>query len=302
MIHNNDSSPEDGANNSSLVKVDQVNAEDVACEKTFTKILRLHLAAAIFMGIQTIAYGIASKDTTVNTYPTIGIQTVAIYCNGPICPPQTKQLKSMDPLFLIVLFVALASFDHFVCYFYGWKYPKEAKYWLFTVGANPFRWIEYSISASIMAWAIAILCGVHDIHLWFLITFMTMIGMVTGYLLEALPKDSNNWTGLVSLSQIKNIIFWIGSTSIFIPWLVMLCYFFAAVSQSKDRVPDFVYAAFLLTLLLFICFGVNSLCHSILKKYDFATAETVYIVLSFTAKTFLAADVFGGLRASSNND
>jgi hypothetical protein len=34
--------------------------------------------------------------------------------------------------------------------------------------------------------------------------------------------------------------------------------------------------------------------------YDFATAEYVYIILSFTAKTFLAADVFGGLNAAAN--
>ena len=48
---------------------------------------------------------------------------------------------------------------------------------------------------------------------------------------------------------------------------------------------------------MFIKFGINSfLCH-ISESYSFATCEIVYIVLSFTAKTFLAADVFGGLNA-----
>ena len=86
---------------------------------------------------------------------------------------------------------------------------------------------------------------------------------------------------------------------IFTPWLVICCYFFQAASISDDF-PSFVYAAFLGTLVLFVCFGVNSYLHTIQRAYPFFTAEIVYICLSFTAKTFLAADVFGGLNAASD--
>lgn len=88
--------------------------------------------------------------------------------------------------------------------------------------------------------------------------------------------------------------------SVFVPWLVMLCYFFKNASNSSSDVPGFVYVAFLGTLILFIAFGVNSYLHNILKWYNFETAEIVYISLSFTAKTILAADVLGGLRAAGN--
>ena len=64
--------------------------------------------------------------------------------------------------------------------------------------------------------------------------------------------------------------------------------------------PDFVYAAFLLTLVFFICFGVNSFCCNVLGLYPFHRAEFIYIILSFTAKTFLCADVFGGLKAAED--
>ena len=82
--------------------------------------------------------------------------------------------------------------------------------------------------------------------------------------------------------------------------LLLHSYFFVSVKNSPDGVPNFVYAAFLGTLFLFITFGLNSFLHNILGYYDFATAEIIYISLSFTAKTFLAADVFGGLNAGAN--
>ena len=64
----------------------------------------------------------------------------------------------------------------------------------------------------------------------------------------------------------------------------------ACQAAADGGVPDFVYAAFLGTFLLFLTFGVNSyLCH-IGKYYDFHKAEMIYVVLSFTAKTFLAGN------------
>ena len=80
----------------------------------------------------------------------------------------------------------------------------------------------------------------------------------------------------------------------------MLCYLFNSASLKDTNIPVFVYFAFFGTLAFFLLFGINSYLHSILKLYSFPTAEIIYIALSFTAKTFLAADVYGGLRNSSN--
>lgn len=71
-----------------------------------------------------------------------------------------KILTEQDPVFLITLFVALASFDHFITWIFAVRYPNIAMKWLFKIQSNPFRWIEYSISASIMAVAISILSGI----------------------------------------------------------------------------------------------------------------------------------------------
>mmetsp|Transcript_32457 Transcript_32457/g.44487 ORF Transcript_32457/g.44487 Transcript_32457/m.44487 type:complete len:315 (+) Transcript_32457:138-1082(+) len=280
-------------------------------EKTFSTIKWLHFAAFIFMGIQTIAYGAAGRTVNLNIDATVGFP---VYCNSAIqsCSafnkqPNVKNLGSSNPIWLITLFVALASFDHLVSFLYGHYYAASAKEWLFVICSNPFRMIEYSISASIMAVAISILSGISDVHLWFLIFVMNGVGMIIGLVIELIPQslsasdisgDQVRDTLNSRFESLRKLCCGIGWVVIFTPWLVICCYFFQAAAKSTTM-PNFVYAAFLGTLVLFVCFGVNSYLHSIRKAYPFVTAEIVYICLSFTAKTFLAADVFGGLNAST---
>ena len=132
--------------------------------------------------------------------------------------------------------------------------------------------------------------------------------MLLGFILELVtsPNFLKHPTGeqpetSVSRSFIGMFIYSVGSLSVFIPWTVIFCYFFKAATRSGSDVPDFVYAAFLGTFVLFLTFGTNSFCCHVLHLYDFDSAEEIYIVLSFTAKTFLAADVFGGLNAQSDD-
>lgn len=285
-------------------------------DKNFNTIKWLHFGAAVFFLIQTIAYGAVEADISIT--PTVGFPT---YCNNTLtaCPgtfdskPSQKYLETTNPIWLIPFFTALASFDHFVSYFFCLRYTDLTKLWLFDIQSNPFRWIEYCISASIMALAISILCGISDVHIWFLIFFGHFVGIFLGLLIEIMPSDEYDinqapvvatkiqQTRGLSFLSIKKVLFFLSSVSIFVPWMVMICYFLVSI-KNGDGVPSFVYAAFFGTLLLFATFAINCYLNKILGKYDFATAEIVYISLSFTAKTFLAADVFGGLRANDSSN
>lgn len=272
-------------NENDIVVVSQSDYED----KQFVRISRLHFAAFVFFLIQTVIYSALKVDLAVD--PSVGYSTD---CDGPICSANMKTYGDINPIWIIPVFTGLACFDHLLSWYCGYAYPETAKYWLFTVGSNPFRWIEYSISASLMAVAISILSGVHDIHLWMLIFFMHAIGMLLGQVIELLKRPEDAF--------LRKFVFGLASASIFIPWIVIMMYFFTSVTSSADSVPDFVYAAFLGTFILYITFGANNFAHNILGYYDFPTAEIVYIVLSFTSKTFLAGDVFGGLRAGEDDD
>jgi hypothetical protein len=133
-------------------------------EPRFKRLKWLHFWAFLFMGIQTLCYGaVGLKDTEIT--PSVGFPDQCHECDGPSYTPSVKSLPDMDPTWLIVLFVALASFDHLVCFYCAWKFPLRASQWIFDIKSNPLRWIEYSISASIMALAISILCGILDVHL-----------------------------------------------------------------------------------------------------------------------------------------
>ena len=278
-----------------------------AKNKRFNTIKWLHFGAAIFFLIQTIAYG--AVDANISIVPTVGFPT---YCNRLFekCPgafdskPFQRYLKATNPIWLIPLFTALASFDHFVSYYFCIRHAEFTKRWLFDIQSNPFRWLEYCISASVMALAISILCGISDVHIWFLIFFGHFVGIVMGLLIEILPFEKASTSEIqqthgLSFLTIKKILFALSSVSIFVPWMVMICYFLVSVKKG-DGVPDFVYIAFFGTLVLFATFAINTWLNKIVSRYDFATSEIVFISLSFTAKTFLAADVFGGLRASGN--
>lgn len=261
----------------------------------FTKIKWLHFSAFLFFLIQTIIYSAVPVEAS--AYPSIGVPG---QCNGPACLTTLKNLGETNPIWIIPLFCALACVDHLFCFGLCYQYSELTKYWIFNVGSNPLRWLEYSVSASFMAVAISILCGITDVHLWLMIFIMHSVGMLLGIIIEILPKTEDVSDSFKKRFQtIREIAYWLAFVSIFTPWLIMCCYFFRAID---DSVPKFVYAAFLGTLVLFLTFGINSYLHNILNLYSFTTAEIIYICLSFTAKTFLAADVFGGLNASSSTD
>lgn len=277
-----------------------------AKSKRFHTIKWMHFGAAIFFLIQTIAFSAVKANIAI--VPTAGFPA---YCNEKFekCPgafsskPFLNNYKAINPIWLIPLFTALASFDHFVSFFFCVRYVEFTKRWLFDIQSNPFRWIEYCISASVMAWAISILCGISDVHLWFLIFFGHFVGIIMGLLIEILPNDNVSTMEIqqaegLSFLTMKKLLFSLSCVSIFFPWMVMICYFLVSVKNGDGDMPDFVWIAFFGTLVLFSTFAVNTYLNKIANKYDFATAEIVFISLSFTAKLFLAADVFGGLRAT----
>ena len=284
------------------------SSEQTEKDKKFNTIKWLHFGAAVFFLIQTIAYG--AVDADLGIAPTVNFPT---YCNPIIetctgtfnSKPSQKVLDSTNPIWLIPFFTALACFDHLVSYIFCLKFADYTKMWIFDIQSNPFRWIEYCISASVMAWAVSILCGISDVHLWFLIFFAHFVGILIGLFIELLPDDNSSTMEIqqergVSFLTMKKLLFALSCVSIFFPWLVMICYFFGSISNTDDgEVPEFVYAAFFGKLILFITFGINTYLNKISKTYDFATTEIIFISLSFTAKTFLAADVFGGLANSS---
>ena len=116
-------------------------------------------------------------------------------------------------------------------------------------GRNPLRFIEYSISASIMLMIIALINGIIDIHLLFCIAVLTASCQLCGLVVEYIDDINMKW--------INHLNGWLTFCSAY--WCITRA--FVASAEAVDGVspPDFVYLIVLLLFLLYASFGMVQL-------------------------------------------
>jgi hypothetical protein len=188
----------------------------------------------------------------------------------------------LGPLVASFLFVsAIAHLAVSLPRLHGWYMRNLAR------GMNPARWYEYAISASIMIVAIAMLTGIFDIAM-LLLLFSTNAAMIFFGLImeqENEGRDDVRWTPYV-----------LGCIVGAVPWIVIGLFLSAPGSRDPGDVPGFVYGIFVSLFVFFNAFAVNMFLQyrriGPWKRYLFG--EYGYIVLSLTAKSALAWQVFAG--------
>jgi hypothetical protein len=172
--------------------------------------------------------------------------------------------------------MALAALDHGCMYFFSSVYEYQIAH-----GYNTFRWVEYSVSASIMNVLIALLCGVLEIQLLLAIFMLTAMCMVFGRLGE---NTSANTT----------VIFALGCVPFVTVWALLVTNFFTNVAHA-DSVPPFVIAIVCLLIVLETLFGV----HQHRRSLSYIRKEQGFLILSPLAKLTLAGLTYGGVRSLS---
>lgn len=193
-----------------------------------------------------------------------------------------KFLFDLSLPMLIAVFFFLSAAAHFIiATVYNKKYNKNL-----SLGLNKARWIEYSLSASIMMVAIALLVGVYDAMSLIMIFALTSVMNLMGLVMEVHNQTTKktNW-----------LSFLIGCLAGAIPWIVIAFYFWlGAVNGSKA--PTFVYWIFVSIFVFFNCFAINMVLQY--KKIgawkNYLYGERAYIILSLVAKSLLAWQVFAG--------
>jgi hypothetical protein len=155
-------------------------------------------------------------------------------------------------------------------------------------GINKARWIEYSISASTMMVAIALLSGMSDlaslVMLFTLVAVMNLMGLVMEVVNQG--KERPDWLSYI-----------IGCVAGIVPWVAFAIYVGAANSYSVNGVPGFVYGIYASIFIFFNCFAINMWLQyrRIGKWANYLYGEKIYIILSLVAKSALAWQVFGGV-------
>jgi hypothetical protein len=156
------------------------------------------------------------------------------------------------------------------------------------IGRNDYRWIEYSISASLMAVLIGLLPGINDAA-----AVIAIFGANAAMILFGLVQERYERPGGSLLP------FWLGSVIGVIPWLAIGLYLSGIGTDAQA--PGFVYAIFVSLFVFFMSFAVNMWLQyrRVGPWKDYLFGERVYVLLSLVAKSALAWQIFAGTLADA---
>jgi len=230
----------------------------------------LHAAQAVLILVMASDFAI----TVTSTYP-----------QGP---PGTR-LTTPEGLFdvpigaAIAVFLLLAAFDHFAtATFARGAYERDLRR-----GINRFRWVEYSISATLMVLLIGFYSGITDIAAVLAIVGANVAMILFGWLQERMNPPGRTTTTMLP--------FWFGTVAGIAPWIAIWVNVIGAV-----EVPGFVYGIVVAELIFFFSFGLNQWLQykGVGRWRSYAYGEKAYLVLSLAAKSLLAWQIYGGSLAT----
>ena len=245
---------------------------------TLKRLRKFNIIAGFLHLSQAIAVLLLSKDFTL---PISGSYLKFDTATQSLAPTTTVLFHLSLPL-LIVAFFLLSAVAHFIiATVYNKQYTAQL-----AKGINVARWIEYSLSASIMIVAIALLVGIYDISnlimLFALVGIMNLLGLVMEVHNQTTKKT--NW-----------LSYWIGCLAGAVPWVAVAITLWLGASNGSSA-PTFVYWIFVSIFLFFNTFAINMVLQY--KKVgpwkNYLYGELVYIILSLVAKSLLAWQVFAG--------
>jgi hypothetical protein len=183
----------------------------------------------------------------------------------------------------VAIFLGLSSLFHFIVaspQFFG-RYSKSL-----LSQRNYFRWVEYSISSSVMVVLIALITGVSDIAAMIALFGLNASMILFGWLQEKYESPGNGgWLPFI-----------FGCIAGAIPWLAIGFYILSIGGPSDTSAPAFVYGIVFSIFLLFNSFAlVQWLQYKRVGKWsNYLRGERTYITLSLVAKSALAWQIFAG--------
>ena len=216
-----------------------------------------------------------------------GSFAITVTSSVPVGPPGSlavapERLFDVRIAWAVALFLALAAADHLLTATW-FRRPYEGD---LGRGINRFRWVEYSVSATLMVILIGFYSGLTSINLVLVVAGANVAMILFGWLQELMNPPQRATTTMLP--------FWFGTIVGLSPWAAIVYNVVAATT-----VPGFVYAIVATQAVLFFSFGLNQWLQyrEVGRWADYAYGEKVYLVLSLVAKSLLAWLIFGGSLA-----
>ena len=163
------------------------------------------------------------------------------------------------------------------------------------------RFIEYSISASIMLVLIALVNGIFDQSIIVLLAVSCaacqLCGLVSEQLLHLYKVHKND----TDLSNHLKVLAWVahitGWLLILTAYAIIFRYYDISNRNSDGQAPEFVTIIVISIFVLFSSFGVVQLLE-MTETIEYEIAELVYVCLSLTAKSLLGWIIFANVLVS----
>ncbi len=211
------------------------------------------------------------------------LPVTATYMSGPpgssFAPPVV--LFSTPVGLTVAIFLGLSALAHFIVaspqFFPRYSAGLAAQ-------RNYFRWVEYSISSSVMIVLIAQVTGVAEISAIISIFGVNASMILFGWLQEKYENPGNGgWLPFI-----------FGCITGIVPWVVLMFYVFSIGGVSDTSAPAFVYGIVFTIFVFFNSFAlVQWLQYKKVGKWsDYMRGERTYITLSLVAKSALAWQIF----------
>jgi len=253
-----------------------------ASESTFAGLRRFNLVMGFLHLVQGILMIVLSNDTTYPIFTNFLRFNTETFSLVP--DPKLAYELRFGPAVAVFLLLSAVAHISLATFGYRW-YVKNLK-----KGMNAARFYEYALSSSLMIVLIGMLVGLYDLGALILIFGLNAAMNLFGILMEMHNQytEKTNWTAFIY-----------GCVAGIIPWIVIVMYFLGSLSSSEAKPPAFVYAIIPTIFVFFNIFAVNMLLQykKVGRWKDYLFGERMYIILSLTAKTALAWQIFAGTLA-----
>jgi Heliorhodopsin len=196
--------------------------------------------------------------------------------------PQPSTAFAVPIGLAIAAFLALAALDHgLTATVLRTRYERDLK-----LGINVFRWIEYSVSATLMILLIAFYSGITQLSAAIAIIGANVAMILFGWLQELMNPPDRTATTMLP--------FWFGCIAGAAPWVAITLNI-----VGSQTVPGFVYGIFISLFVFFMSFALNQYLQyrRVGPWRSYAFGEMVYLSLSLGAKSALAWQIFAGSLA-----
>ncbi len=245
------------------------------------RLRRYNVVAAVVHAAQALLVLALANDFT--------LPVTATYLAGPPgTPPQDSVTLFDTPVGLAVAaFLAISAGAHLVLAS-SWYFPRYQAGLL--QHRNYLRWVEYSVSSSVMIVLIAQLVGIADVAALVALFGVNAAMILFGWLQEKYQEPGDGgWLPFI-----------FGCIAGAVPWLVVVFYTVAPGSTTGAEPPAFVYAIIVSLFLFFNVFGLNQWLQykQVGRWRDYLVGEGTYVTLSLVAKSALAWQVFAGALAA----